>query len=553
MSEIAIIPILDDPGLEELAAEARTEAPLQQVRRQFSKNVLTTILARVVNMARGVLLVPFLLLHIGLQAYGIWTTIFILVSYVGITTLGLSNVYIKYVAEFHARREYDKANSLLSTGLAITVPLCGAIYLAFVLGWKWYAPWLHLPPALAGDGKEAVLIVLGVFLSSIAFNGFGDILTGCQQIAATQVFLILGILVEFACILWLVSAGRGIRGLAEAYLARTIVNDGLTIWWAWRKLDWLHLSPRMVRRESIKYVVHFGGMVQFQSILAIFLTSVERVAALGLIGVSAAGLLDVAKKWPTAFSSVPMAFFYALLPAASHVDAASSEQDRMRNLRSLYLTSSRYANLCMALFVAVVTWWAVPLLHVWLGPQLPARQMLVPLFVVFAVAMQWHMLTGPGTSMFRGMGRVYEEFTYSIPNLLLLGITLPAAHWIQGRWTPLGIGVAVGVATVLSASVLMGRALYVLDLRLAEFLRVVIVPGLAPVFVAGILSWPVARTVQLVGRWQAAGLVVIFGLVYLAGCFAILHQWVLTNDEKQKTVSMLQRSLAMLRRQEVAA
>src|SRR5208282_6240398 len=98
---------------------------------------------------------------------------FILVSYVGVTTLGLSNVYIKYAAEFHARREYDKINSLLSTGLAVTIPLCSAIFFGFLFGWKWYSPWLHLPASHTADGKEAVLIVLGIFLSAIALNGFG--------------------------------------------------------------------------------------------------------------------------------------------------------------------------------------------------------------------------------------------------------------------------------------------------------------------------------------------------------------------------------------------
>jgi O-antigen/teichoic acid export membrane protein len=121
--------------------------PLVEVNRQFGRNVMTTILARMVNMARGVCLVPFLLAHIGLEAYGIWTTIFILVTYVGLTTMGVSNVYIKYVAEFHARHEYDKANALLSTGLAVTIPLCAAIFACFVLGWNWIAPWLHLPAA----------------------------------------------------------------------------------------------------------------------------------------------------------------------------------------------------------------------------------------------------------------------------------------------------------------------------------------------------------------------------------------------------------------------
>lgn len=412
--------------------------PLKDINRHFGRNVAATIVARVVNMGRGVLLVPFLLAHIGLEAYGIWTTIFILVTYVGVTTLGISNVYIKYVAEFHARREYDKANRLLSTGLAVTIPLCATVFLCFLFGWNWIAPWLRLPPSHAADGKEAVLIVLAVFLSSIALNAFGDMLSGTQQIASTQVFLSVSIVSEFALIVWLVLAGRGIRGLAEAYLARTVINDGLTIWWACRRLKWLHLSPRLVGRESLKYVVHFGGLVQFQSMLAIFLNSVERVAALGFINASAAGLLDVAKKWPVSISSIPTAFFAALLPAAAHVDAASDKPERLANLRELYLSGSRYSNLCTGSFVAVMVLWGKQILHVWLGSELPMRETLVPLFVLFSISMHFHMLTGPGTSIFRGMGRVYEEFTYSVPNLLLLAVTLPAARWIEGRWTRWG-------------------------------------------------------------------------------------------------------------------
>ena len=532
MTELHLIPDTSDKEVDwslipegglELVAVATAPSPLSEVHSHFSKNVMTTILARVVNMARGVVLVPFLLRHLGLEAYGIWTTIFILVSYVGVSTLGISNVYIKYVAEFHARREYDKANALLSTGLAITIPLCSAIFLGFLWGWKWYAPWLHLPPAHVADGKEAVLIVLGVFLSAIALSGFGDILTATQQIASTQWFLMMGIVAEMAVIVWLVGGGRGIRGLAEAYLVRVLFTDGLSIWWAWKKLKWLHISPRLVRRDSIRYVVHFGGMVQFQSMLDIFLASVERVAALGLIGAAAAGLLDVAKKWPVALSTVPMAFFWALLPAAAHVDASSSDSDRLRNLRGMYLSSSRYANLCTSAFVAAIALWAAPILHVWLGPQLPMGQGLIALFVVFSLATQFHMLTGPGTSMFRGMGRVYEEFTYSIPNLLLLGITLPASRWIEGRWTPFGIGVAVAVATAVSACVLMGRVLFVLHLGLAQFVRVVIVPGLAPYAIAGLLAWPVVELVALMNRWQGAGILFSAGILYLAAVMAVLE------------------------------
>jgi O-antigen/teichoic acid export membrane protein len=309
----------------------------------------------------------------------------------------------------------------------------------------------------------------------------------------------------------------------------------------------------LVRRESLKYVVHFGGVVQFQSMLSTILNSVERVAAIGFINVSAAGLLDVAKKWPTALSSIPTAFFATLLPAASHVDAASGRSQWLGNLQRLYLSGARYSNLCTAAFVAAMAFWATPIMHVWLGPGLPMRESLIPLFVVFSFAMQFHMLTGPGTSIFRGMGRVYEEFTYSVPNLLLLGVTLPASRWIQGRWTPLGIGVAVALASAGSACVLMGRVLVVLDLRLMRYLRVVIVPGLAPYLAAGLLAWPTARLVAQVNRWQGAGVLLAASCIYAAAVIVILHFWVLTDEEKQKGLDVARRILGVFRSREATA
>jgi hypothetical protein len=181
------------------------------------------------------------------------------------------------------------------------------------------------------------------------------------------------------------------------------------------------------------------------------------------------------------------------------------------------------------------------------------RDSLIPLFVIFSISMQFHMLTGPGTSIFRGMGRVYEEFNYSIPNIILLAITVPLSHWIEGRWTPIGIGVAVSVATALSACVLMGRVLFVLDLKLARFLRVVVLPGFACYAVAGLLAWPAATLVAALNRWQGAGVLFAVGIVYLAGLIAVLHRWVLTGEEKQKGYGFLQRSLGVFRRREATA
>jgi hypothetical protein len=148
---------------------------------------------------------------------------------------------------------------------------------------------------------------------------------------------------------------------------------------------------------------------------------------------------------------------------------------------------------------------------------------------------------------------VYEEFNYSIPNLVMLAVTLPLSRWIEGRWTPFGIGMAVSVATAGSACVLMGRVLYVLDLKLTRFLRVVILPGFSCYAVAGLLAWPAARLVAILTRWQGAGVLLAVGIVYTAVLAAVLHRWVLTDEEKQQGYGLLERSLHVFRGREATA
>ena len=517
----------DEPMRTEDSGEPREKPKLR-------RNVVTTIVARALYMITRVGIPPFVLARIGLEAYGLWTTIFLLVSYLGLSTLGVSNVYIKYVAEYHARREYEKANTLLSTGLSITVPLCSALYAAIWLSWGFVARMLHLPASHAADGKEAVLIVVGIFLASISLNVFGDALNGMQEIAANQYFWTAGFLAEFVLIVLLVGGGRGIRGLAEAYLARTVIEDGLKMWWAWKKLPWLRLSPRLARRAALRPVLHFGGLVQFQSLLTTVINSIERMLALLLVNVSAAGLMDFAKKWPQSFSSIPMAFFAAFLPAASHLEASSDEATKQQAMGDFYLRGARYANLCTAYFCSMMALWTYPILRVWLGAKMPMPTVLTALFLAFSVSMQFHMLTGPGTSILRGMGRVWEEFYYSVPNLIFLALTVPVSYLYFKAWTTLGIGLAVAAATILSACVLMTRVAHVLRLRARDYLTRVLLPGCVPYLSAAALAWPVWWLTGRLNRWEGAAVVLAAGALHGVLMLGLLYGSVMDARERQQ-------------------
>ena len=59
------------------------------------------------------------------EEYGIWAVCFILIGYLGISAFGVSNVYVRYVAEYYSNGRIDKINRLLSTGMiSVSVLSC---------------------------------------------------------------------------------------------------------------------------------------------------------------------------------------------------------------------------------------------------------------------------------------------------------------------------------------------------------------------------------------------------------------------------------------------
>ena len=251
----------------------------QTVRDALSKNVVIDIGARVGYLVTRFFIPPFVLGHVGLEAYGLWATAFIIVSYVGISTFGISSVYVKYVAEYTARGEPQRANALLSTGLVTTSALCLIIFALLLVWWPLVVDWLQVPDALRDDAYEVILLVVGIFLASLALSGFSNALSGGQRQAAVQGIWVVAYLVETVLIFLLISQGRGIRGLAEAFFLRMILEIGLSAVVAFRTLPWLKISPRFCTRESLRLLVSFGGTVQILGFLAIALNSIERAVA----------------------------------------------------------------------------------------------------------------------------------------------------------------------------------------------------------------------------------------------------------------------------------
>lgn len=508
-----------------------TTHPTETVQNALSKNVLTAIGARVGYLASRFFIPPFVLARVGLEAYGLWSAAFVLVSYLGISTFGISNVYVKYVAGYVASEDYRQANALLSTGLIVTSCLCLLLFLLLCFGWPWIVTWVEIPAPLAGDAREVIFLIVTIFLTSLALSAFGDALTGAQQLATVQKIWVVSYLVETALILILVGSGRGIRGMAEAFVVRTLLEIALSAWIAFQRLPWLRISPSLCSREALRKLVSFGGTVQLLGLLAIVLNSIDRTLTASLVGLRAAGIIELSKKLPSMASLVPSSFLSSFVPAASYLHSGLSGHSEgvRQEIRQLYLKGARYMNLCTAVVTGVLAVAPAPVLRCWLGKEHPGATVLL---VIFAISTQIHLLTGPGTTILKGIGRPREEFFYAIPNLLFLLLTVPLSYLVLGHWSVKGIGAAVALATTLAASVFICHANRLLQISVRTYFSEVVLPGVLPYLLALVVLAPVTSSVVTAHRVTAVIILGVAGCVYGALVVLMVYRFVLGREEQ---------------------
>src|SRR5262249_3792300 len=150
------------------------------------------------------------------------------------------------------------------------------------------------------------------------------------------------------------------------------------------------------------------------------------------------------------------AFSYCFMPAASYLQGKEAgERGRAESVLTLYLRGARYMSLAAASMLGLLAAACAPVAMVWIGKSYPGMGLLL---AIFAIQQQFHIMTGPGTSILKGVGRPIEDFFYIIPNIIFVSLAIPASRLIAGHWSAVGLGSAVVAATILSSIVFLLRA-----------------------------------------------------------------------------------------------
>lgn len=505
----------------------------------MASDAVFSMLTKLLYLVTRLGLPPLILAHVTLTEYGLWSACFILIGYIGMADLGLSSVYVRHASRLHEQGDTAGIGRMLSTGIVLMLGLGVLLLGGIVLMLPQLMDLLKIDAANRATAETLVVGTSAIFLLDMSLSAYAYLLHGLQQFRAEQRTWVYAFTLELVLIVAFLFGGMGIRALLAAFALRYAFSIVANMRLAYRMLPGLTVGPRQFDRSLLPGFLGFGLGVQLSGFMAIGLHSADKLIAGLTLGPQSIALFDLGGKLPISAMSIPSAISQITLPAAARLSqiVRDPEQDP---LVKLYVKATRSICLLAGVMLSFLAAFAAPLCQAWLG-QRAGLEVLPLVMALTAFSSCLHITTGPGTSVFRGSGRLGNEFIYHGLRIGLLAASVGWVYFISGASVP-AIALAMTGSISCAALLYMAHNHRALGLPLSHLATRVVLPGLLP-FALGALLLLVWRALlpAALGRWPALALLALFGALHCALCGLAL--WRLLDAEERASLVALTRRL----------
>lgn len=424
--------------------------------RALLRGSLAGVTAQGLYLATRFLLTPYVVAQAGYEAYGFWSILFVVLGVVGIHRMGLLSSSVTFVARDRALGDIEHARATLRTTASLALVLVLLVGLPMVALADPITGWMGAEGALRGDAALTLRIALIATCTALVLGGYQSALEAYQRFVHVRSVDVACQGLEALLIVVFLSAGMGLVGLALAYAVRILLPILFHAGALHRIEPRLSALPGRIDRPCAREVLRLGGSIQLMGALHMGIAMVPRVAMAHIVGLAAVGVFEVGRKLVEFAAALPTHALAPLVPATAE-DETGSGAPSARVLRLTHV-STRLIAFAGALPLSVLAVFADEVVLAWLGEPRPEVALVLR---ILAPAAWLHLVTGPATSVLRGLARPGAELRYSIAWFVALLLTCPAAL----AWGGLAGGVAcVAIIQTLACMTLFAQVAKPLEL-----------------------------------------------------------------------------------------
>jgi len=390
----------------------------------------------------GLLVIPLLLHHLGVAAFGIWSLVTTTTSYLNLSSLGIGNVTTKLVAE-DAGRDREAVIRVVNTNLCA---LCGlaVVAAAIGIGISIAAPEIfRIPRGYETDTVISFAIVaVGLAVSLPVGLSFG-VLTGFQRYDLIGLCNATTVGAVGLASVAVVLSGGGLIPLALATTLVGLASGVLPTALAVRLIPGIRISPKLVDRRSIRRTASLSVWYLIQNLASVIGLDIDLVVVGIIIGVKGVALYAIGAKIgqiaDRGVGPLQQVFF-------PHVSAVSMEKDARVQIAAVLIDGTRTVMavaLPLGLILAIL---AQPGIQAWVGPGYGVSAQVVAVFGGIAI---FGSLTTASWQILGGMGRARLAALVGLTDALVnLGISIGLAKPLGPPGVALGTMISIAVINV---------------------------------------------------------------------------------------------------------
>lgn len=475
------------------------------------RNVGSSWLGLLVNVATGIVISPYILHHLGDDAFGLWVLVFAITGYYGLFDFGIRSSVVRYVAKYSAVSDREHLNKIINTSL-FSYSCVGLVLLALTLLGSFFVDKIfHVPTAFLGTARILFLIVGGSLAVGFPFAVFTGILEGLQKFYLPNLINIITTILRAILIVIVLDRGLGLLTVALITAVVPLVNGVVNTISVFRVTD-LQLGRALVTRDTFRQIFNYGSVTFMISLASRLRFKTDALVIGTFLSAAAITQFSIGSRLVDYATDMVESLAQIFTPMSSHFEAKGDTE----RLRRVFIEGNRACALVIFPIAAGLIILGKSVIRVWMGAKyIPFSY---PVLLILLIPSTLRMAQATSARVLLGVARhkmlAVVTFAEGILNLVL-SILLVRPYGI--------IGDAFGTAIPLTMTCLLFLPAYlchVLGLRLRTFVaRAYTLPLLlcAPMVLVllAMQRWFVPATLlQLLAHTLAGGIVYLAVVYY---------------------------------------
>lgn len=177
----------------------------------------------------SIVLVPLVLSHVDVRAYGLWLAASDLLAYIGLLDLGIFGVLPWLVAEADGQKNLGRVRRALSNAMAAALLIGAACAVASAIAWTAFPAVFGLTPADRALLAGPLLIMVAATVLMMPANVCGAALMGMQDVRFTGFAALTRLVLNAALTITLLLRGWGLTAVAVGSAVPAVVTGVIAV------------------------------------------------------------------------------------------------------------------------------------------------------------------------------------------------------------------------------------------------------------------------------------------------------------------------------------